>query len=147
MSDPGDSIIPLDQLPDFEIAEGDPDVRGWAVVCSDGREIGEVDDVLVDTSPMKVRYLDVALVDELLAEGEARHILVPIEYARLDETDDQIFVDRLSSDRLPEVPSYDSKEALTAEYEAAVRSYFDTARASQRQAGEAEGIEGPGFMI
>lgn len=146
MSDFGDGIVPLDQLRDFEIAEGDPDVRGWAVISSDGREIGEVDEVLIDTSVMKVRYLDVAVFDDLLADGEERHILVPIGYARLDETDDQIFVDGLSSDRLRQIPPY-GRERIAPDYEESVRMHFDPSFDLKRQRGERDGIEGPGFMI
>ena len=54
-------MVPLDQLDDFRVASGDPDVRGWEVVGSDGGKIGEVDELLVDTRAMKVRYLDVDL--------------------------------------------------------------------------------------
>ena len=62
----------------YKVAEGDPDVRGWAVIGQDGRRIGEVDDLLVDTHAMKVRYLEVRLDRDLLASdratGDARMI-------------------------------------------------------------------------
>jgi hypothetical protein len=50
------------------IAEGGPDIRGWSVVGSDGRRIGTVHDLRVDT-------LDVALDRELLpgAPGGREH--------------------------------------------------------------------------
>lgn len=49
-------------------AEGGPDIRGWSVIGSDGRRIGTVHDLLVDT-------LDVALDRELLpgAPGGREH--------------------------------------------------------------------------
>lgn len=53
----------------YKVAEGDPDVRGWAVIGQDGRRIGEVDDLLVDTHAMKVRYLEVRLDRDLLGAG------------------------------------------------------------------------------
>ena len=146
MSEFGDGILPLDQLHDFEIAEGDPDVRGWAVISSDGREIGEVDELLIDTAAMKVRYLDVAVTDDLLADGEERHILVPIGYARLDEIDDQIFIDGLSSERLRQIPSY-GREPLAPDYDDRVRMYFDPSFDPERQRGGRDAVEGPGFAI
>lgn len=124
MNDPIDRVVPLDQLDDFEVAEGDPDVRGWEVLASDGRRIGEVDDLLIDVSAMKVRYLDVDLEGDLVGEGGDRHILIPIGYARLDESDDHIFVDSLSSTELRTMPVYDHAP-LTREYETSVRQQFD----------------------
>jgi uncharacterized protein (TIGR02271 family) len=127
MDNTADRIIPLDELNDFQVAEGDPDVRGWEVLSSDGRKIGEVDNLLVDTAAMKVRYLDVDIDDDLL-EGKAdRHILVPIGYARLDEDDDRIFVDALDSTSLRQIPEY-RHEALTREYETNLQSHFGTGR-------------------
>ncbi|HJX29551.1 MAG TPA: PRC-barrel domain-containing protein [Thermoanaerobaculia bacterium] len=52
----------------YKVAEGDPDVRGWDVMDRDGNRIGEVDDLLVDTRALKVRYLEVRL-DRGLVHG------------------------------------------------------------------------------
>lgn len=119
-----DRIVPLDQLDDFKVAEGDPDVRGWDVLTSDGRRVGEVDNLLVDTAAMKVRYLDVDLDGDLIEGDRDRHILVPIGYARLDEDDDRIFVDSLNSTTLNQIPEYRAG-SLTREYETGLHSYFD----------------------
>ncbi|HET7321201.1 MAG TPA: DUF2382 domain-containing protein [Longimicrobiaceae bacterium] len=129
MAELNDRIVPLDELDDFEVADGDPDVRGWNVVASDGRKIGEVDQLLVDTAALKVRYLDVDLDDDLQVEStEAadadRHILIPIGYARLDEDEDQIFVDELSVDQIRAMPAY-SHEPLTRDYETSLRQSLD----------------------
>ena len=120
-----DRVVPLDELDDFQVAEGDPDVRGWEVLASDGRKIGEVDNLLIDTAAMKVRYLDVDLDDGLIEAGDNRHILIPIGYARLDEGDDQIRVSALASTDIRGLPDY-THEPLTREYEATVRRGFDT---------------------
>lgn len=73
---PGEGAAPalssLSDLRDFKVADGDPDVRGWDVFTGEGRRIGEVHDLLVDTAATKVRYLDLHLDRELLsgrAEG------------------------------------------------------------------------------
>jgi hypothetical protein len=65
-AEPGHTLKPLSRLHDYEIVEGDPDVRGWAVVGADGRKVGEVADLLVDTDASRVRYLDVAVDTDLL---------------------------------------------------------------------------------
>jgi hypothetical protein len=61
---PGSTLVPLGRLRNYRVAAGDPDVRGWRVLGADGRVIGEVDDILVDTEAMRVRYLDVTLDSE-----------------------------------------------------------------------------------
>lgn len=62
-------LVPLSELlHNHRIASGDPDVRGWEVVASDGRRLGRVHDLLVDTGSQRVRYLDVEL-DRDLASG------------------------------------------------------------------------------
>lgn len=62
-------ITPLRNLRGYRIAEGDPDVRGWEVVGGDGRRIGSVNDLLVDTAEGDVRYLDVQLDSGLYRKG------------------------------------------------------------------------------
>jgi hypothetical protein len=64
------ALSSLTDLRDFTVADGDPDVRGWDAFTGEGRRIGEVHDLLVDTAAMKVRYLDVHLDRELLS-GQA----------------------------------------------------------------------------
>lgn len=117
-------VVPLDELDDFDVAEGDPDVRGWEVVASDGRRLGEVDQLLVDTAAMKVRYLDVDVDTDLLDTDEDRHVLIPIGYARLDEDDDRVLVDTLESTQVAGIPEY-THEPLTREYEVTVRKTYE----------------------
>lgn len=125
MDDRMDRVVPLDELDDFKVAEGDPDVRGWDVIASDGRKIGEVDNLLVDTAAMKVRYLDVDLDDDLIGDDDDRHILIPIGYAHLNEDDDVIRVDSLNSTAVAGLPTY-THEPLTRDYERDLRQRFDT---------------------
>lgn len=119
MAEANDRIVPLNELSDFEVASGDPDVRGWDVVGADGRKLGAVDQLLADTGAMKVRYLDVDLADELIGTGEDRHALIPIGYARLDEDHDRVVVDRLDSTRVRNLPAY-GHEPVTRDYEVTV---------------------------
>lgn len=70
-------VKPLSHLHNYRISEGDPDVRGWEVFGADGRKMGEVDDLLVDTEALKVRYLDVSLDLGLLGEHAGEPALSP----------------------------------------------------------------------
>jgi PRC-barrel domain protein len=65
---PGSAVSSLARLRGYRVAPGDPDVRGWQVYAGDGGIIGQVDDLLVDTAAMKVRYLQVRL-DRALQEA------------------------------------------------------------------------------
>lgn len=118
-----DRVVPLGQLDDYKVAEGDPDVRGWEVMASDGRKIGEVDELLVDTSAMKVRYLDVDVEDGVIGDGVDRHVLIPIGYARLEQERDCVMVDGLASADLQGLPAYD-QGPLTRDFESSVRDSF-----------------------
>lgn len=128
-----DRIVPLEDLEDFQVAEGEPDVRGWDVLGGDGRKLGEVDQLLIDTTAMKVRYLDVDVEDDLVESDQDRHILIPIGFARIDEDSDQVIVDNLDADRVRTFPVYDHGP-VTRELEASVREAFGAGAAGERGA-------------
>jgi photosynthetic reaction center H subunit len=113
----------LGELGDYRIAEGDPDIRGWDVGTLDGRKIGKVDDLVVDTTAMRVRYLEVEVDRHALGLGEDRHVLVPLGTARLDEDSDTGLIDRLPSGGLTAIPPY-SRGQLTDEYEESLRNAY-----------------------
>jgi uncharacterized protein (TIGR02271 family) len=146
MNDDLDRVVPLDQLDDFKVADGDPDVRGWEVVASDGRKIGEVDQLLVDTAAMKVRYLDVDVDNDLVAgatDASDRHVLIPIGYARLDEGSDRVIVDQLASSDIVGLPEY-THGPITRDFESSVRSRFDSGYTATGTTAGAAGLASAG---
>lgn len=76
-------LSPLSDLEDYEFAEGSPDIRGWVVIDETGQEIGEVDDLLVDTTSHEALY---AVVD--LDDGEDAE--VPLALVTLDVDDEAV---------------------------------------------------------
>lgn len=74
------NMKPLSDISNYTIEDGDPDPRGYTVVSGDGTDIGRVEDLIVDTSEMKVRYLVVELNDASIASAD-RSILLPAEQA------------------------------------------------------------------
>lgn len=113
----GERLASLGDLKDFRVAEGDPDPRGWELIAADGEVIGKVHELVIDTAAMKVRYLDCDLDEKALGlEEENRHILVPIGYARLDEDEERVIVDAISSTEVASLPEY-SGLPVTGEYE------------------------------
>lgn len=93
----------LEDLDDYKVSDGYPDPRGWDVTSRDGRTIGEVKNLLVDRQAMRVRFLEVALADDLDGavrkshvtgrERDDRFVHVPVERARLDDDHDTVRVD------------------------------------------------------
>ena len=53
----------LRDLGNYKVADGYPDPRGWTVRSADGRDVGTVRDLIVDTGTMQTRYLAVRLDD------------------------------------------------------------------------------------
>lgn len=133
MASLNDRVVPLNQLEDYEVAEGDPDVRGWEVLASDGRSVGRVEELIVDKDALKVRYLEVGLGDDLFdsASGRAGNILIPIGNARLDQADDRIFVDSMDSSGLASLPAF-TAGPITRDYESEIRGRFDSSFTDSR---------------
>jgi uncharacterized protein (TIGR02271 family) len=121
-------VAPLSDVDDFEVADHDPDVRGWDVISADGRKIGEVEDLIVDTGAMKVRYLDVEVDKDYRAGDDDRRILIPVGQARLHEDEDHVHVNALSSTDVRTFPAYSGRFDRT--YEDSVNRHFGTGAAA-----------------
>jgi photosynthetic reaction center H subunit len=110
------------ELSDYEVADHHPDVRGWDVVASDGQKIGDVKDLVADTSAMKVRYLDVELDSDYRRTDDESRVLVPIEHARLIEDDDVVRLDAVASHQARDIPSH--RGTFDREYEGRITRMF-----------------------
>ncbi|RSK30126.1 PRC-barrel domain-containing protein [Hymenobacter metallilatus] len=109
----------LRDLTEFEVADGNPDVRGWPVRGADGRQFGQVFELIVDVEALKVRYLDIELDEALNINKWDRHILLPIGVAALDEEADNVFVPSLTAQSVLEYPPYVEIQ-ITRQYEEAM---------------------------
>lgn len=99
-------VIPLARLKGYRVADGALDMRGWQVYSGDGRPIGDVDELMVDTASLQVRYLDVE-VEKLVATGRERHVLIPVRHAQPDPEQPRSLVVRgLEAADVPALPSY-----------------------------------------
>ena len=127
----------LDDLDDFKVADGEPDIRGWSVRTSDDRELGEVTDLLVDCGAMKVRYMEVQLDGEALGLDEDRHVLVPIGAARLHDDEDVVMLRHRSVEMLG-LPSY-QRGAMAAGRERALRDTYGRGAAADARTQRADG--------
>lgn len=100
-------LVRLDQGKEFHVSKGSSDPRGWKVVGGDGAKLGKVTELIVDREEMRVRYLDVD-VDEKKLELETidRHVLIPVERARLDHKHKTVILDGLFARDLATYPVF-----------------------------------------
>ena len=125
-----DRVGRLSELDDYQVADGYPDIRGWDVKTADGRTVGEVKDLIVDTGAMRVRYLDVELdrtVGELARDAatpgdQERHTLIPVGAVRLDDAHDDVLADGYSVEQIAALPRY-AGGAIGADYERSLRAH------------------------
>jgi uncharacterized protein (TIGR02271 family) len=123
---PGSHLGRLNDLDDYKVADGFPDPRGWHVKTTDGHTVGKVDDLIVDTQQMRVRYVSVE-VDRSVAQAardaatpgdQGTHTLLPIGAVQLDDAQDDVLVDGYTLDQVAGLPRYSG--AITREYESSL---------------------------
>ncbi len=107
---------------DFEIVDGQPDIRNWDVKDSAGSKLGEVDELIFDYESRKVRYLVVDIEDND-HDVEAKEVLVPIGIAELHESDDEVILPGVTAAQLTALPEY-NEDRFDTEHENSVRNVF-----------------------
>lgn len=107
---------------DYEMIDGEPDIRGWDVKDDSGRNIGEVEELIFDVQSQKVRYLVLDLEDNEL-DLDDREVLVPIGIAQLDKEDDDVRLPGVTVAQLQALPEYD-EDRFDTDSETSVRNVF-----------------------
>ena len=116
-------LVRLEELKGFQVAEGDPDIRGWEVRTPDDRKVGKVEELIVDPVERRVRYMEVKVDRKALDIDDDRHILIPIGTARLKEDGHDVLIERLPAQGLAGVPAYKGGP-ITRDYETSLRNYY-----------------------
>lgn len=106
---PGVKLVPLRKHAKLSIVDGEPDIRGWDVRTVSGREIGKVDDLLVDSTVNEVVMLQIDL------PGTDRHTLAPIRAAHLDRARRVVMLDSEELRDERDIPSLARDGELTEE--------------------------------
>jgi sporulation protein YlmC with PRC-barrel domain len=107
----------------FEIAKGQPDIRGWDVRDDSRRMVGKVRELIFDLKARKVRYMVVDIGDVKELELEKRTVLIPIGFAQLDSRDDDVIIHNVTPYQLRALPRYD-KNHLGAKVDHDVSQVF-----------------------
>ena len=111
----------------YRVADGEPDIVGWTVFASTGREVGRVTDLLVDVESREVVMLDVDL-----RRGD-QHTLAPVRAAWIDHAAKRVVLDareleaQQSDELLPGLPRSGklSDEDVSRFNDGYVRAYGD----------------------
>ncbi|MEM9383734.1 MAG: photosynthetic reaction center subunit H [Pseudomonadota bacterium] len=111
-------VMPMRNAETFEIAKGDPDPRGMAVLGADDVSAGEVADLWVDTEEVLIRYLEVEL------SGSDRKVLLPMTFSRVDPKAKQILVSSITSEQFADVPTSANPEIVTRLEEDKIVGYY-----------------------
>jgi uncharacterized protein (TIGR02271 family) len=122
---------------DYEVAPGEPDIRGWDVVLGSDEPIGDIDDLIIDPAAGKVRYLDVDLDRSALGLERDRHVLVPIANAHLDTKDEHVVLSGMTREALLKLPEYDGR-AYASGYDQTFTSHLSDEAQTKRLTRSAE---------
>ena len=107
---------------DFEIRNGEPDIRGWKVKTIENKDIGKVDELLFDAASFRVRYIVVALNGKAINLA-SRDVLIPVGLAELRNDDKTVIFPDVTAGHFASLPDY-KKGNVTVETERAIKTVF-----------------------
>lgn len=103
-------LVPLRELDDYQVTDGEPDIRGWSVYTATGRELGDVEDLLVDPEMGEVVVLDIDL------KRDDRHTLAPVKAAWIDRQNRRVVLNTSMFDVDDDIPALRrTNEAIESE--------------------------------
>jgi len=131
MNEDARGLVPLDELDDLEVAEGYTDIRGFDAYLPDGRKIGEVDELLVDTAARRVAAITLDLDHDGPDLGRDADTRVAIEHVEIDTPSRRVLITSAGVGGLGLGSGGDTAAGTTTR-----RGLFEDT--SRRDAGEAE---------
>ena len=90
----------------YEIADGESDIRNWVVKNENGNILGEVQDLIFDSKLRKVVFIVLDLDSNELNLKE-RKVLLPVEYAEINEAYKNVVYRGLMPNELAALPTYE----------------------------------------
>lgn len=136
MADQNKHLYYINEIPDYKISEGYPDVRGWDVKDIDNRMIGKVDNLLVNKESERVVYLDVevdkSIIDakydpyagpnqsefrEFVNKDGENHIIIPIGLVDFNEDSNYVYTDIIDHRTFSETKRYRKGADINRSYE------------------------------
>lgn len=99
-------VLPMPQAKQFKLGAETTDPRGWNVFGADGERLGTVAELLVDPETLKVRYIEVDVLDDLFRLSDDRRVLVPLESVELKERGEDAWIQKASAAEVAQLPAY-----------------------------------------
>lgn len=101
---------------DYEIVDGEPDIRGWVVNDTQGRKMGKVIDLLFDPSSERVYYIVIDVEYENHAAELEKQVMFPIAIAEFRQEKDAEAIDTPTlifddSDNPENIPFHDGTKS------------------------------------
>ena len=124
-------LVRLKDLGSWDVAEGEPDIRGWEVRTVGGRDLGKVKELLVDPDAGEVVMIDVDL------SGTDRHALVPLRIVEIDRPRRVVRMDSADLTPAEEEAASESQETRT---EGRERTWSDSGRVRYASRGDDEKV-------
>ena len=115
----------LSDLKDYKVTDEDPDIRKFRVFGSNGEPIGKIDELIVDESENKVRYVSIRFEEEIAHDLGKEYILAPVGMVDVDEDEQRVTMEGMALESLRAWPVYAEGEPITREYETRLRSFFE----------------------
>lgn len=136
MPDQTKNLFYLEELTDYKVADDYCDVRGWAVIDADNRNIGKVTNLLVNKIAERVVYLDVEVDKTLIQDGYNTyqvpvsegvhgfinkdgddHLIVPIGMVSLDEENKNVLTNQIDYTTFAKAKRFNKVDVIDADYE------------------------------
>jgi photosynthetic reaction center H subunit len=111
-------IAPMRNVPGYQVAETDPDPRGWDVLAADGEVAGKICEIWVDVEEVLIRYLEVDL------EGWERNVLLPMGFVQIEPMRRRVRVTSITADQFSRVPLTANPDLVTRLEEDKIMGYF-----------------------
>lgn len=108
---------------DFEIADGQPNIKGWGVYDIQHKKVGDVYDLLFNPPSRRVRYIIVDLKSNEFNLAD-RRVAIPIGVAELHKHNDEVLLPEVTAVHLTSLPAYEKGHPLTHDRELAIRNAF-----------------------
>jgi hypothetical protein len=90
----------------YEVAAGESDIRGWVVKNENGNILGEVQELIFDSHLRKVVFIVLDL-DRNELNLKERKVLIPLDYAEINQAYKNVVVKGLMPNELVNLPTYE----------------------------------------
>ncbi|WP_276166379.1 photosystem reaction center subunit H [Zobellia alginiliquefaciens] len=134
----------LNELSEYKIEDGYPDIRGWVVKDANLRNVGSVKNLLVNKKVEKVVYLDIevdaTIIDaehdpyydntdtrlkEFVNEKGENHVIIPIGLVDINMAEDYIFSKTIDHNTFASTKRIRENSAIDRSYENAILDSYN----------------------